>query len=61
MIEVIEKNEIQYINIELIKPYKNNAKKHTDKQIQQVANSIEVFNFNQPLVLDKNNIIIVGH
>jgi len=44
-----------------IKPYEKNAKKHDKKQIQQVANSIKEFGFNQPLVLDKNNIIIVGH
>lgn len=47
--------------IENIKPYKKNAKKHPKKQIQQIANSIKEFGFNQPLVLDKNNEIIVGH
>src|ERR1035437_6011057 len=49
------------MKIDLIKPYPANAKKHTTKQIKQVANSIAMFGFNQPLVLDKNNVIIVGH
>lgn len=49
------------MDIELIKPYDKNAKKHPKKQIQQVANSIREFGFNQPIVVDKNNEIIVGH
>src|ERR1035437_126777 len=49
------------MKIDLIKPYPANAKKHTTKQIKQVANSIAMFGFNQPLVLDKDNGIIVGH
>lgn len=49
------------MNIEKIKPYGKNAKKHPKKQIEQVANSIKEFGFNQPIVIDKNNVIIVGH
>jgi DNA modification methylase len=49
------------MNISLITPYEKNAKKHPKKQIEQVANSIQEFGFNQPIVIDKNNIIIVGH
>lgn len=44
-----------------IKPYGKNAKKHPDKQIKQVAASIEAFGFNQPIVVDKDDVIIVGH
>ena len=44
-----------------IKPYSENAKKHPAEQIIQVANSIKTFGFNQPLVIDKDGIIIVGH
>lgn len=42
-------------------PYGKNAKKHPPKQIQQVANSIKEFGFNQPIVVDKDNVVIVGH
>jgi len=52
---------IKQVSINKIVPYKNNAKKHLRKQIEQVANSIKEFGFNQPIVVDKNNIIIVGH
>lgn len=49
------------MNITDIKPYNKNAKKHPDKQIKQVAESIKEFGFNQPIVVDKDNTIIVGH
>lgn len=42
-------------------PYEGNAKKHPKKQVDQIARSIKEFGFNQPIVIDKNNIIIVGH
>lgn len=44
-----------------IKPYEKNAKKHPKKQIEQVANSIKEFGMNQPIVVDKQGVIIVGH
>src|SRR3990167_7528469 len=42
-------------------PYKKNAKKHTEMQIKQVAESIRNFGFNQPIVVDKKGVVIVGH
>ncbi|MFN8579325.1 MAG: site-specific DNA-methyltransferase [Candidatus Sericytochromatia bacterium] len=45
----------------IIKPYDKNAKKHPKKQIEQVANSIKEFGMNQPIVVDKQGVIIVGH
>ena len=44
-----------------ITPYSKNAKKHPKKQIEQVANSIKEFGMNQPIVVDKQGVIIVGH
>jgi len=44
-----------------IKPYEKNAKKHPKKQIEQVANSIKEFGMNQPIIVDKEGFIIVGH
>ena len=51
------------VNIKLndITPYKNNAKKHSDMQINNVAESIKQFGMIQPLVIDKNNEIVIGH
>ena len=54
---------MQVVEIELskIKPYEKNAKKHTREQIKNVAESIKQFGFRQPLVIDKNYVIIIGH
>ena len=52
---------IQNKNISEIKPYSNNAKKHDKKQIKKVSESIKRFGFSQPLVVDKNNELIIGH
>lgn len=49
------------MDIQNIKPYEKNAKKHDKKQVQQIANSIKEFGFNQPIVIDKDNVVIVGH
>lgn len=48
------------IAIENIIPYENNPR-YNEKAVDAVARSIEEFGFQQPLVLDKNNVIIVGH
>lgn len=53
--------QVQDINISLIKPYKNNAKRHTDTQIANVAESIRQFGWAQPIVVDKDYTIIIGH
>lgn len=45
----------------IITPYSKNAKKHPKKQIEQVAKSIKEFGMNQPIVVDKQGVIIVGH
>lgn len=47
--------------ISAIKPYGKNAKKHPGKQVALIADSIKEFGFNQPIVVDKEGIIIVGH
>lgn len=44
-----------------IKPYSKNAKKHPQKQLLQIARSLEEFGWQQPIVVDKNGVIIVGH
>ena len=51
--------EITKLKLEDIKPYNNNPRKKID--IEKVAKSIKEFGWQQPIVVDKNNIIIVGH
>ena len=53
--------KIEYIPIEDIKPYENNAKLHPQEQIQQIKNSILEFGFDDPIAVWKDNVIIEGH
>lgn len=53
--------QIEYVSIDSIKPYKNNAKKHPKEQVDNIAKSIEVYGFRQPIVVDKDGVIIIGH
>lgn len=52
---------IKNLEINEIKPYKNNAKLHSEKQIDQVAESINQFGWAQPLVVDTDNNLVIGH
>ena len=56
----MKKLEIKYIPIDDIKPYKNNPRLNEDA-IPYVMNSIKEFGFKNPIILDKNNVIVAGH
>ena len=51
---------VREIKIEEIIPYENNPR-NNDDAVESVANSIREFGFKQPLVLDKDNVIVIGH
>ena len=53
--------KIENVDISRLKAYERNNKVHTDKQIEHIAKSIKEFGFLQPVVVDKNNVIVVGH
>ena len=56
------KLKVEYIPINEITPYENNAKIHTEEQIEQIKKSIEEFGMNDPIgIWSKDNIIIEGH
>lgn len=44
-----------------ISPYGSNPKTHPDEQIEKIASSIRRFGWNQPIVVDGDGVIIVGH
>lgn len=44
-----------------ITPYAQNAKKHDKKQIDNVAESIKQYGFVQPIVIDRDGVIVIGH
>lgn len=56
------KLKVEYLPIEEIKPYENNAKIHTPEQIEQIKTSIQQFGMNDPIgIWSKDNIIVEGH
>ena len=57
----MEDIKVEYLSIEQLKKYENNAKIHTAEQIEQIKNSIQEFGMNDPIAVWKNNEIIEGH
>ena len=53
--------KIEIADITTIKPYENNPRKLKDSAIEKVAMSIKEYGFRQPIVVDSNRIIVVGH
>jgi ParB-like chromosome segregation protein Spo0J len=47
--------------IEELKPDPNNPRRHSKKQVRQIAASIEAFGFNVPLLIDREGKVIAGH
>ncbi len=56
-----EQMQVTEVDINSIIPYQWNSKVHTQEQIHRIANSITRFGFNQPIVIDSDNIILAGH
>ena len=58
----VEPSMVDMIPIGSIKPYKRNAKKHPQEQIEQIINSINAFGMNDPIgVWGEENVIVEGH
>lgn len=54
--------KIEYIGVNDLKPYENNARHHEDYDVNAIADSIEMFGFNDPIgVWSNENIIVEGH
>lgn len=54
------KKQIVYKKLDEIIPYENNARIN-DKAIDIVTKSIKEFKFQNPIIIDKNNVIVCGH
>lgn len=52
--------KIIYKNVDEIIPYENNPRIN-DNAVDYVANSIKEFGFKNPIIIDKDNIIVAGH
>lgn len=52
--------KIIYKKINELKPYKNNPR-NNKQAIEPVAQSIQQFGFRNPIIIDKDNVIVAGH
>lgn len=52
---------ITWVAIDAITPYENNPRKIPKEAIEKVAASIREFGFRQPIVVDKDMVVVVGH
>ena len=53
--------KVEMMRTAMLKPYQKNAKNHPTEQVQRIARSIEEFGWQQPLVVDKDNVVVIGH
>lgn len=56
-------NNLNIVNtpLEELSPYKNNARTHSNEQVDQIVESIREFGFNNPVLIDSDKTIIAGH
>lgn len=59
--DLISDFPVQSRDINTIYPYSDNAKLHSDVQVDAIAAAIKTFGFDQPIVVDKDGVIIKGH
>ena len=52
--------EIIYKKVRDLIPYEKNPRKN-DKAVKYVAKSIEEFGFKQPIIIDRDNVVVCGH
>src|SRR5438270_5078353 len=52
---------VEHLPITGLKPNPQNARRHSQKQLHQIAASIREFGFNSIVVIDEDDVILVGH
>jgi len=55
------RRNIEMVSVSRLTPYANNARTHTNRQIRQIAKSIERFGFTNPVLIDDGGQILAGH
>lgn len=56
----MQEMKIEYMNIDTLIPYENNPR-NNDEAVKYVANSIKEFGFKNPIIIDKDNVVVAGH
>jgi DNA modification methylase len=53
--------QVQLRPVSALVPYKKNARTHSDEQVSQIARSIEEFGWTNPILIDRDCVVIAGH
>ena len=53
--------KVLYKNLNELQENPKNSRVHSEKQVAQIAKSIDSFGFNNPVLIDQNGVIIAGH
>jgi len=53
--------QIEQWPVDRLVPYARNSRTHSERQIQQVVDSIREFGFVNPILVDKDGVVIAGH
>jgi ParB-like chromosome segregation protein Spo0J len=53
--------QIEHLDPGALRPWERNARTHSKKQLKQIAKSIETFGFTNPVLIDRDNVILAGH
>ena len=60
-VNMITTKEMKLVDIEKLVPYVNNARTHSQDQINKLRSSIREFGFINPVIIDKDYGVIAGH
>lgn len=52
---------VEAVSVSALKPYVNNPRTHSKRQVEQIAKSIETFGWTNPILVDDGLGIIAGH
>ena len=52
---------IEYLGVSQLRPFANNARTHSKKQVRQIADSIKAFGFTNQVLIDDAGTVLAGH
>jgi ParB-like chromosome segregation protein Spo0J len=53
--------KVQLVATDTLRPYGRNPRRRSVESVRKIADSIEAFGWQQPIVVDKDFVVIIGH
>jgi DNA modification methylase len=61
VVENLTKLSVARRSIGELKPYPNNARRHSRKQLRKIADSLRRFGWTNPILIDEHGVLLAGH